>query len=198
MKKSRNIEFLYEMGSLRLMSRMWQRFFHSKMANVPEHIFRVAWIALMIAREEKVKDDEKILKMALLHDIVEGRTGDTDYISRQYNEQNDNLAIKDIFKDTVLEKEFLEISKEYEERKCMAAKIVKDADNLDIDLELKEQFMDPVVRRKYESRKKFVRPILFTKTAKKYWDLIYKTEPDDWHFNGRNRFNKGDWSKNKK
>jgi putative hydrolases of HD superfamily len=197
-KKSRNIEFLYEMGSLRLVSRMWQRFFHAKMSSVPEHTFRVAWLALIIAKAEKIKEDEKILKMALVHDIVEGRTGDVDYVSRQYVKADESLAIKDILKDTSLEKDFLQILKEYEDKQSIAAKIVKDADNLDIDLELQEQSNQLVSPRFSKTRKTFVRPILYTETAKKYWDLIYRARPDDWHFNGRNRFNRGDWSKSKK
>jgi putative hydrolase of HD superfamily len=80
----RDIEFLYEIGSLRLMDRQWQRFLNGVSANVTEHQYRVMWLALTIAKYEKAKNTERILKMAMVHDITESRTGDTDYIARQY------------------------------------------------------------------------------------------------------------------
>ena len=116
---NRDIEFFYEIGQLRLIKRMWRRFFQSETANIAEHTLRVIWISLAIAKNEKVKDEEKIIKMALVHDITESRTGDVDYISRQYSEMKEELAIKDILNATVLEKDFLNVWKEYEQRKSL-------------------------------------------------------------------------------
>jgi putative hydrolase of HD superfamily len=196
MKKTndkRDIEFFYEIGQLRLINRMWQRFFHSKVANIAEHILRVAWIALAIAKKERVGDEGKILKMALVHNIAESRTGEVDYVSRQYAELKKELAIKDILNDTILEEDLFEIWKEYGERKTIESKIVKDADNLDVNLELKEQEIQTVSDKFVKSRIKSVRLKLYTKTAKRYWDLIEKSDVHDWHALGRNRFNQGDW-----
>ncbi len=73
--ESRDVEFFYEIGQLRLINRMWRRFFQSETSNVAEHTLRVIWIALAIAKKENVRDEEKIMKMALVHDIAESRTG---------------------------------------------------------------------------------------------------------------------------
>lgn len=197
MKVNRDIELLFEIGQLRLIDRMWRRFFQSDIANVADHTFRVVWIALSLAKREKVKNEEKIIKMALMHDIPESRTGDVDYISRQYTEKKDDLAMKDILKGTSLEKEFLDLWKEYQERKTIESKIVKDADTLDVDLELKEQIAQTTTKKWIKERKVSVKSQLYTKTAKTYQDAIYTSNDYDWHLNGRNRYNKGDWKRKK-
>jgi putative hydrolases of HD superfamily len=198
MKKTneiRDVEFFYEIGQLRLINRMWRRFFQSETSNVAEHTLRVIWIALALAKKEKVKDEEKIMKMALVHDITESRTGDVDYISRQYVEMKEKIAAEDMLNETILADDFLKVWKEYEKRETIEAKIVKDADNLDVNLELREQEIQSISDKFLKPRDVFVRPILYTKTAKKYWDLIGKSDVHDWHALGKNRFNSGDWKK---
>src|SRR5438477_409749 len=112
MSMERDIQFLYEIGSLRFMPRQWVRFLNPDVANITEHHYRVMWLALILAKYEKVENTEKIIKMALVHDITESRTGDVDYIARQYVERKEELAIKDMFKATAIEKEFMEIWRE--------------------------------------------------------------------------------------
>src|SRR6266516_4117511 len=109
-----DINFLYEMGNIRLIDRVWRRFHHKDFANLAEHHFRVFWIAMAIAAREQGVDTAKVAKMALLHDIAESRTGDVDYLSRQYTERNEDLAIKDMLAGTSLEKEYLGLIHEYE------------------------------------------------------------------------------------
>lgn len=193
--KERDIEFLFEVGHLRLMRRMWRRFFNSEVANVAEHSFRVIWIALLLAKKEKVKNEEKILKMAMVHDIAESRTGDVDYLSRLYADLKEELAIGDMIDKTIFEKEFLNLWKEVEEKKTIEAKIIKDADTLDVNLELREQMIQSVAGKFESFREELVKPKLFTQAAKEYWSIIRKADAHDWHFKSRNRFSKGDWKK---
>jgi hypothetical protein len=76
-----------------------------------------------------------------------------------------------------------EILREYEERKSIESKIVKDADNLDIDIELKElEERGSLLPKKWVGFRRRVRnEKLYTKTAKKIWDLIAKSDPASWH-----------------
>ena len=200
-KKKRDIELLFEVGTLRHMDRVWRQFMGPDVANCAEHIFRVVWIALTIAKYEDAGNHEKILKMAIAHDISESRTGDVHYISRQYTKRNEELATRDIFEGTAHEDEMIDLIHEYEERESIEAKIVKDADNIDVELELRElrsrgHSMGTVW---INSRIKNVYPKLFTKTARQFWKIIAKVEPHNWHLNSpRNRFIGGDWKKRKK
>lgn len=170
---------------------------NSDFANVSEHIFRVAWIALILAKRENVENTDKLLKMALVHDITESRTGDVNYISRQYTERKEHNAIRDILKDTSLEKEFIELWEECEKRETIEAKIIKDADNLDVDFELKEQSARGGVLDKTleEIREHVGVNKLYTETAKKIYQSLKSSDPHDWHRMGNNRFNSGDWKK---
>jgi putative hydrolases of HD superfamily len=200
---NRNLELLYEVGAFRWVRRTWEQFFSGDAASNAEHSFRVAWTALLIANmERKVGqkiDQEKLLKMAMLHDLPESRTGDVNYLSRQYTKRNENLAAADILANTALEKEFLELWQEFEQRKSIEAKIVKDADILDVDLELSEMKAEGrILPDRFKPHRSLNKSILFTKSAKKLWDQIQKGNPYDWHLRGRNRFNAGDWTKHRK
>jgi putative hydrolase of HD superfamily len=194
MSVDRDIEFLYEIGTLRLTQRQWKRFLNPDFANLADHHLRVIWTALTIAKYEKA-DANKVMKMALVHDIAESRTGDVDYLSRQYVERNSELGLEDMVKDISLEKELLDLQKEYEERKTLEAKIVKDADNLDIDFELQEQKVRGFhLEKTWQEQRQYVyEKKLYTKTARRIWKSIQKSNPHDWHTKGRNRINSGDW-----
>ena len=177
---------------------MWRRFHSTEFANLAEHHFRVFWIAMIIAAGEKNADTGKIAKLALLHDIAESRTGDVDYIARQYVIRNEELAIQDILSDTSIEEEFLALMKEYEERVSPESRIVKDADNLDVDFELVEQDASSgnALRKQWKDMRSFVaKEKLYTETAKKLFDQLMEANPHNWHFEGRNRRNGGDWKK---
>jgi len=199
--KKRDLDFLFEIGANRFIKRSWTRFLGTDFANLSEHTLRVIWISLVIAKNEKNVDLDKVLKMALVHDITESRTGDVDYLSRQYTERNEVKAISDILEKTSLEPDFIELWHEYEERKCPEAKIVKDADNLDVELELIEQESraNPLPKKWHKMRSKVATQKLFvTKTGQELYKKILKADPDNWHVAGPNRFNKGDYSAKKK
>jgi len=197
MNINRDLEFLYEVGCLRHIQRQWRQFLNPDFANLSEHILRVIWIALVIAKHEKVKDTGKIVKMALVHDLSESRNVDVHYLSRQYVERREDDSLTDTLSQTAVEKEFLALYHEYEKRECIEAKIVKDADNLEVDLELREQSVRGfTLEKKWAKMRKHVRDNkLYTETAKKIWDEIQESDPLDWHNNGNNRFNGGDWKK---
>lgn len=192
----RDIDLLYEIGSMRFMDRTWKQFMHCDVANNAEHSFRVAWLALYIARKEGA-DEETVLKMALLHDLSETRTGDSNYVSRMYTQRDDESAYEDILAGTPFEKDFGELAHAYKERKTLEAQVVKDADNLEVDFEIQEHiaagntFGTLWVR----NRREGVYPRLFTETARKLFDMIYQSDPIHWHTSVKNRHTAGDFQK---
>ena len=197
----RDLEFLYEIGALRLIRRQWSRFHLHNVQNLAEHHYRVMWLALVIAAGEKQGDSEKILKMAMVHDIAESRTGDVDYLARQYVIRNEAQGIKDMLVGTSLKDEFLGLWNEYEARKSIEAKIVKDADNLDVDMDLREQWSaGHRLPDDWQTQRNHVyKTQLYTKTAKKLHEDIVRSNPHDWHIKSpRNRINGGDWKQTDK
>ena len=135
------------------------------------------------------------MKLALVHDISEIRTGDTNYISRQYTTRNEEKAIMDILEGTTLEHEFLDLWKEMEAKDTPASQIVKDADTLDVDLEIVENiYMGKHISQMLKAHRiENVQAKIYTKTAREMQKQIYTSNPHDWHFLSKNnRFNGGD------
>lgn len=192
----RDVQFLYEMGAIRYVNRTWRRFLSPNVANLAEHHFRVFWIAMIIAEKEGNIDMGKIARMVMVHDIAESRTGDVDYLSRQYAKRNEELGIIDILENTALKEEFVALWREYEERQTPEARVVKDADTLDVDLELKEQGVmgNKGVGASHFWREEKVKPKLYTETARKMFDEIQISNPHSWHMEARNRSTHGDWN----
>lgn len=192
----RDVELLYEVGCMRYLQRNWRQFLNADFSNETEHSFRVAWIAMVLAKREGATDTAKVVKMALVHDVGESRSGDVHYVSRQYTQRDEELAVKDVFAETSLEEEMFTLWHEYEDRQTLEAKIVKDADNLDVEFELKEQeAKGETLRKNWLASRERVREMLFTNSAKQLWEEIQNSNPHDWHTLGRNRFTQGDWKK---
>lgn len=169
------------------MQRTWIQFLQTQVANNADHIFRVMWISLVIARHEGVTSEEKILKMALLHDIPETRAPDTNYVSKIYSTRDEEKALNHMLEDTVFAKEFEELFKEYEARETIESKIVKDADNLDVDFELSELYAKGHAIKEAWQRTN-VRKTFFTKTAEAMWDELQTSNPHKWHIDTHNNY----------
>ena len=180
--KGRDLEFLYEIGSLRNIPRAWIQHLAADCASTLEHTLRVVFLALLIGRKEGVKNEEKLIKMALVHDLAETRTADLAYVHKVYTKTDDARAAKDQLAGTAFA-DLEKILQEYEKRGSKEAKIVKDADNLDIDLELRELMeRGNLVAKKKQPLRRLVRDKkLYTKTAKKLWDEIQRSDPSSWH-----------------
>jgi putative hydrolase of HD superfamily len=179
----RNIEFLFEIGSLRNVQRGWRQHLGMDCSNILEHTMRVIWLALIIARKDGVHNEEKIIKMAMVHDLAETRTTDLSYIQKVYVDANEDASAKDLFSETSVQNFYSDILQEYEKRESIEAKIVKDADNLDIDLELKElEERGSQLSKKWADFRKMVRDKkLYTQSAKDLWDVLQKVDVADWH-----------------
>ena len=185
MNSQRNIDFMYEIGSLRHVPRGWRQHLGFDVASDLEHTFRLIWLALLISRMEKQGDENLIIKMALVHEVPETRTSDHSYVQKVYVTADEERAANDMFKDTAFA-DLRVILAKYESRDSIEAKIVKDADNLDVDLELKEiEELGSQLPKKWEKlNRRMVRDEkLYTESAKKIWDEIQQSDPSNWHRN---------------
>src|SRR3989344_5281357 len=100
----RDIEFLFEVGTLRNVPRAWQQVLAGRVQNISEHIFRTAMIGWVIAVAEKA-DVNKVIKMCLIHDVAESRASDIAFMHRDYVTRHEELAEEHIFQDTTLEQD---------------------------------------------------------------------------------------------
>lgn len=184
---TRDLDFLFEVGTLRFANRTWNQFLNPNSQNLTEHTLRVVWIALVLAKHEGVTDTAKVIKMALVHDVSESRSVDVNYVSRQYADRHEDKAIHDTLGGTVVKDEMLPIWEEYERRVSLESKIVKDADHLDVDLELKEleAMGNSLGKALYPSREQTIETRFYTETAKKMWRALQDADPHHWHLVAR-------------
>ena len=137
------ITFLTELMRLKSVPRIgWLLRGVRDVESVAAHSYGVAVVAMLIAdrachRGMKV-NVERVLRMALLHDLTETRTGDLpSTIKRYFGKKNvkdaDHLIAEEIFAglDGIGE-EYLKLWRDYEDRGSIESKIVKAADKLDL------------------------------------------------------------------
>lgn len=184
----RDLQLLFELGTLRFVPRTWNQFHDPGFANVSEHVFRMLWIAVMLAKKEGA-DIDKVLRITLVHDIAESRTGDVHTLSRHYVKRDEKAAAADMLYGTSFEAEAHALLKEYAERATLEAKVVKDADMLDVDLELRELVAKggKYPEKWDEKRKHVAEKELFTESAKKLWHELQSADPFAWYADGIDR-----------
>lgn len=175
----RDIDFLYQLGSLRHVQRSWRQYFGTDVATDLEHTMRVAFIALILAEREGGADDGMILKMALIHDLAESLTGDLTPIQKRYVTIDEKKAVEDMFKGTSLSG-YSKILDRYLERKCLESQIVKDADRIDIDVEIQELIIRGHNMTTWEKRRKDVEKLFYTKSAQELWKAVQGSDPSNW------------------
>lgn len=133
------VHLFFEIGSLRKIPRTHQQTLLTQdlSDNIASHSFRTTIIGYFLAKELKI-DADKVLKMCLLHDIEETRCGDQNWVHKKYIKVFEDEIRQQQLGSLPNNKELLELSKEYDERKTKEAKTAKDADLLDQILILKE------------------------------------------------------------
>ena len=119
--------------------------------SVAAHSFGVAFIAMLLADRARARkipvDVERVLRMALLHDLTETRTGDLPSTIKRYFEPStlkaaDEKIVKEIFAGIgSLGEIYFELWQDYEDRASLEARLVKAADKLDLLLQAYEYEM---------------------------------------------------------
>ena len=136
-------EFLFTAAMLRRTPRSGLQFLGSGKESVAEHVFQSMMAAFSLVKMEQDKgvevDENKILKLCLLHDMLESRTGDHNYVNKKYIKVDEEKALADMCGPLFFGAEIRELVLEFEEKKSYEAKIAADADQLALMVLLKEQ-----------------------------------------------------------
>jgi putative hydrolase of HD superfamily len=149
METKATIEFLAELMRLKALPRTgWLLRAVRDVESIADHTFGVAWIAMLLADRARAQGHEvnveTVLRMALLHDLSEARTGDLPSTIKPYFpgatlQQADEQAARDILQPLgELGATYLALRQEYEQRASLEARIVKAADKLDLLLQARE------------------------------------------------------------
>ena len=130
MNEDKVVNFLFEIASLRRLTRNHCQVIEGASDNISDHSFRVAVIGMILADLEKC-DSNKVLKMCLFHDVAEARTGDLNYVNKLYVKANERQVTEDQMDGISIKNEILSILDEYKVRKSRESIVAKDADVID-------------------------------------------------------------------
>jgi putative hydrolase of HD superfamily len=175
-------DFLYEVGMLQHTPRSGFQFLGSGSQTVAEHLHRTAAIAYVLALLSNVENPHKVVTMAIFHDMSESRISDLNYVHQKYTTRLEEKAHTDQANSLPNEigNNIKKLIDEYEERQTIESKLVKDADNLEWILSLKEQ-MDIGNERAKEWLPSAVAR-LKTESTKELAEVILEVRSDRWWF----------------
>lgn len=175
----RIVDFLYEVGMLQKTPRSGFQFLGSGSQSVAEHLHRASAIAYTLALMANV-DPYKVATMAIFHDISESRISDLNYVHQKYNTRLEDKAHADIVSGFPYGEHLKALIDEYEDRETYESKLVKDADNLEWIMSLKEQV--DIGNAKAEEWLPSAAARLKTKEGISLGKVILETRSDRWWF----------------
>jgi putative hydrolase of HD superfamily len=147
--------------------------------NIVEHLYFTTIIGWILAKLENV-DENNVIKMCLIHDLVDTRGGPRNLIMKFYNPlPNEQKIIKEISEDHNLEFIPLEnLFNEYFEHKTREAIVAKDADILARML-LEKECLD-LGNQKAKKWLEYSFKRLETKSGKELGKALIETDSDKW------------------
>ena len=175
-------KFIYEMGQLKRVKRSgWWIAGIENPESVAEHSFRTIFIASILAQLEGV-NLEKVVLMALSHDMAEARTNDAHRIVRRYVDWKnvDGKVVKEqsIRLPNEIAGRIISLFEELEKGVSPEARIVRDADLLECLVQAREY--QALGCRDVADWISNAQAALTTESAKKLAVECIKTEPKEW------------------
>ncbi len=172
--------FLFEAQMMKRTPRTGFAFLGKGKESIAEHTCGVMIIAMVLASLVKDVDVNRLLKICLIHDMAEIRTGDANAVYKLYVKMDEEKAFSDMLSE--LDKDFCneitQLYREYVEAETLEAKLAHDADQLDMVLSLKvcndTGCPDASIWLPYVKRR------LKTKVAKELADVIEKEHWASW------------------
>ena len=134
----RIVEFLFEVGMLKRTPRSGWQFLGSGSESVAEHVYRTTMIAFVLGRLDGTVDTDKVSRLALVHDLPEARTGDLNYMNQKYVRMDEERAVEDLTRGLPFGDELTDLLAEFRAQETPEAVLARDADNLEMLLQLKE------------------------------------------------------------
>ena len=179
-------DFLFEAGMLSKTPRSGYQFLGSGRESVAEHILRTVFIGYALCKLNPSLNELRVLKMCILHDLPEARTGDMNYVNKKYVEVNEAKAVRELTEGLFFGGDIRQAIDEFNARETPEAKTARDADQIALILQLKEygdlgnKYSDEWIR--------YALQRLATEEGKKLADKIIQTDSSHWWFK-----DKSDW-----
>ncbi|MDR3153206.1 MAG: HD domain-containing protein [Deltaproteobacteria bacterium] len=133
-------DFLFEGQMLKRTPRSGYQFLGRGRESVAEHAFGVVFISYALAWKARERgqspDMERLLLLALFHDLPEARTGDLNYMNKRYVASFEDKAHADAVRGLPFREELEGLYREWKACETLEARLAADADQLDMVCEL--------------------------------------------------------------
>lgn len=190
-------EFLFETSMLRRTPRSGFQFLGSGSESVAEHVLSTVFIGYVLCKMEPLADELKVLRLCLMHDLPEARTGDMNYVNKKYVTVDEKKAVHELSAPLFFGGEIEGLLDEFNDPKTNEALLARDADQLALMLHLKE--CSDLGNKYSQEWMRFAIQRLETDTARKLAMSILDTdysawwskENDDWWINGSKMARRG-------
>lgn len=179
MKQIANL--LFEARILKDITRSGYAFLGSGRESIAEHSFMTAFICFAMAKMDPDINCEKLVTMALVHDIAEARTGDFNYVEKKYSKTDESKAISHLIKHLSFGKDIKNLIDEFNAGETNESKLAKDADQISFILELKK--IEDTGAKGPEKWLPHVLKRLKTDIGKQLAQHIMETRWDEWWMN---------------
>jgi len=186
-------DFLFEVGMLCKTPRSGYQFLGSGRESVAEHVLRTVFIGYALCKLNASLNELRVLKMCVLHDLPEARTGDMNYVNKKYVKVDEAKAVRELTEGLFFGDDIRRAIEEFNAKETQESKIARDADQIALILQLKE-YGD--LGNKYSDEWiKYALQRLYTEEGKELAARIIQTdsthwwfkEKSDWWINGSNR-----------
>lgn len=179
-------DFLFEVGMLCKTPRSGYQFLGSGRESVAEHVLRTVFVGYALCKVDPALNELRVLKMCVLHDLPEARTGDMNYVNKKYVKVDEAKAVRELTNGLFFGDDIRQAIEEFNAKETKESRIVRDADQIALILQLKE-YGD--LGNKYSDEWiKYAMQRLCTEEGKKLAARIIETDSSHWWFK-----EKGDW-----
>ena len=177
-------DFLFEVGMLCKTPRSGYQFLGSGRESVAEHVLRTVFIGYALCKVNPSLNELRVLKMCVLHDLPEARTGDMNYVNKKYVQVDEAKAVRELTESLSFGDDIRQAIDEFNAKESMESRIARDADQIALILQLKE-YGD--LGNKYsEDWIQYALQRLCTEEGKKLADRIIQTDSSNWWFKEKN------------
>jgi len=172
----------FEVRILKDIVRSGYAFLGSGKESIAEHSFMTAFICFAMAKMDPDINCEKLVSMALVHDIAEARTGDFNYVEKKYSTIDEAKAISHLIKPVPFGNDIKNLIDEFNLKETKEAKLANDADQISFILELKK--MSDTGAKGPEKWLPYLLKRLKTDIGRQMAQSIMETSWDEWWMNG--------------
>ena len=179
MKQIANL--LFEIRMLKDINRSGYSFLGSGRESIAEHCFTMAFICFSMARLDPEVDGERLVAMALVHDLAEARTGDFNYVQKKYSKTSEERAISHLIRDISFGRDIRSLVEEFNQGETKEARLANDADQISFLLELKK--LKDIGSKPSATWIPIVAGRVKTSLGKQILEEVLETQWDEWWMN---------------